>query len=197
MSQKKYTLSFTTGAAFVAETVKIAELYSEMGDWSAVRTLVLNENTLQARTTSTLNKLYRAISSRLKTLSEDEISMLVTGHEDEQRQLIWLAICQRYSLIKDFAIEVLSDRYDKAQYHLSYDDYDVFYNRHAEWHSNLDQASQSTRSKARQVVFKMLRECCLINESNEILPQLLDDKLIALIKQNDPDNTRIFPGSSI
>lgn len=195
MSQKKYTLSFTTGVAFVAETISIAQLYSELGDWSAVRALVLNENTLQARTTSTLNKLYRAISSRLKTLTEDELSVLVTGSEDEQRQLIWLAICQCYSLIKDFAIEVLGNHYDKAQYHLSYDDYDVFYNRSAEWHSNLDQASPSTRSKARQVVFKMLKECCIINESNEILPQLLSEKLIELIKNNDPADTRIFPGA--
>ena len=132
MIQDKYTLSFNTRAALILDTITIARLYTEIGNWNDVRDTVLEHNTLQARTISTLKRIYSEISNRLKTLSDDEIDLLVkgTGHEreKEQKQIVWLGICKRYLLIRDFTIEVLSHYYDKAQYSLSQDDYDAFYN---------------------------------------------------------------------
>jgi hypothetical protein len=193
-SQSKYTLSFTTGAAFITESVSMAKLYSEDGNWPSVRSRVFEENTFQARTASTLKKLYGEISSRLKTLNNDEIKLLAIGTGREQRQLIWLAICQRHPLIRDFAVEVMSGLYDKAQFHLSRDDYNVFYNRLSEWNANLDQASPSTQSKARQVIFKMIRECGLISEESEIIPQSVDSELLNQLSLHDPSIIKIFPG---
>jgi len=195
MSRDNYTISFTTGAALMADTVAVAKLYVNLRDWNKVRTFVIEENTIQARTVSTLKKLYREISSRLKKLSDEELTFLVKGEERDREHIVWFAICQRYPLIKAFAIEVLNEQFEKAQYLLSFDDYDSFYNRNAEWHSNLDKASLSTRSKSRQVVFKMIRECGLVNESGEILPQSLNDKLQKLIRNRGDVDINIFPGA--
>ena len=103
------------------------------------------------------------------------MDILLTGTEREQRQIIWLAICKRYLLINDFSIEVLSDRYDSSQYAVSQDDYVYFYNGKAQWHENLDKASSPSQRKARQMLFIMLKECQLINDTNEIIPQLLQE----------------------
>jgi hypothetical protein len=199
MIQDKYTLSFNTRAALILDTITIARLYTEIGNWNDVRDTVLEHNTLQARTISTLKRIYSEISNRLKTLSDDEIDLLVkgTGHEreKEQKQIVWLGICKRYLLIRDFTIEVLSHYYDKAQYSLSPDDYDAFYNSKAEWDEYLDKASASSRHKARLVVFKMLRECGLLNEADEIIPQRINDEFCYLIETNSPDYIRIFPGA--
>lgn len=178
----------------LSETLLLADLYNKEKDWDQVRTEVLATNLLQARTESTLKKLYREISSRLKTLSDEEISLSAHITEQEQKQLIWLSICRRHKLIANFAVEVLSHNYSKSQYLLSHDDYDVFYHQKAEWHGNLDEASSTTKSKARQVVFKMLRECGLINEQSEIMAQRLNPQLHDYLKEKQPTDLRVFPG---
>lgn len=196
MIKDKYTLSFNTRAALIFDTIAIARLYTEIRSWNDVKKTVMEQNILQARTISTLKRIYSEISNRLKTLRDDEIELLIKGTEQEQKQIIWLGICKRYLLIRDFAIEVLSHRYDKAQYNISEDDYEAFFNSNAEWHKNLDQASADSRRKARQVVFKMLKECGIVNNVYELIPQRLSDDFRYIIENNSPDYIRIFPGAT-
>jgi hypothetical protein len=194
MGNDKYSLSFTTGAALIQDSLNIARLYLEEGGWANVRVAVLRDNTLQSRTQSTLKKVYGEISRRLANLSDEEIQLLVDGDEIQKKQWVWLAICRQYQLIYDFAVEVLVSNYNRSQYLVSHDDYDAFYHPKAEWHSNLDKASSATQRKARQVIFKMLRECGLINEQNEIVIQRLSPQLHYLLKQKKAAELGIFPG---
>ena len=194
MTIARYTLSYTTGAALIPETQLVADLYNKEANWDRVRSEVMASNLFQARTESTLKKLYRETSSRLQTLTDEELGLFTDVIERERQQLVWLAICRRHQLIRDFAIEVLSNNYDKSQYWLTRDDYDAFYHQKAEWHSNLDKASSATQSKARQVLFKMLRECGLINEQDEIVAQRLSPQLLNALKQKQSTDLGIFPG---
>lgn len=199
MAANHYSLSFTTGAALIREAVDVAAIKCELDDWAAVKVYVLDNNTFQSRTTSTLKKLYGEVSRRLQHLSDDELSLLANGTEIDQKQLVWLALCRRYRLIKDFSIEVLSHQYDTARYAVKHDDYDAFYNAKAEWHDNLNSASTQTKSKARQVLFKILRECGLINEHDEIVRQQIGPAVLALLQnsssqKNTADDMSIFPG---
>ena len=193
-SLPQYSLSYTTGAALIKEAAEVARLKNDLSDWSEVKRYVLDNNTFQSRTTSTLKKLYGEVSRRLQHLSDDELNLLAHGSESEQKQLVWLAICKHYLLIRDFAVEVLSLQFEAARYAVTHDDYDAFFNAKAEWHDNLDGASTQTKSKARQVLFKMLRECGLINEQDEIICQHLEPALLAIIKNNDAIDLNIFPG---
>jgi len=189
-----YSLSFTTGAALIREAIDVAVLKGELEDWASVKAHVLKNNTFQSRTVSTLRKLYGEVSRRLQLLSDEELASLASGTEAEQKQLLWLALCRHYSLIKDFSIEVLSHHYDAARYAISHEDYDAFFNAKAEWHDNLDGASIQTKSKARQVLFKMLRECGLINEYDEIVRQQIGPALLGVIKNNNREDVAVFPG---
>lgn len=194
MAANYYSLSFTTGAALIREAIDVAALKCELADWAAVKAYVLAHNTFQSRTTSTLKKLYGEVFRRLQHLSDDELSLLATGAEAEQKQLLWLAICRHYRLIRDFSIELLSHQYDTARYVVKHDDYDAFFNAKAEWHGNLDGASTQTKAKARQVLFKMLRECGLINEHDEIVRQQIGSPVLALLKNNSTEDLNVFPG---
>lgn len=190
----QYSLSFTTGAALEAETVAIAKLKSNLVDWKDVRADVIEKNTLQARTESTLKKLYGEISRRLKHLSDQELALLISSDEKVQKQIIWLAICRHYKFISDFAKEVLYEYFENSRYQISLDDYDVYFNSKAEWNENLDGVSSLTKSKARQVLFKMMRECQITNDNKEILPQQLNNELRASILKGDADEIKLFPG---
>ena len=111
MSKDRYIMSFSTGGLFHHESVKLAALYLDLGDWSSVRDKVIAENLLQTRTLNTLKRVCREVVSRLRTLSSCELEFLIDGSHQEQAYLLWLAICRRYRFIADFAIEVLRERY--------------------------------------------------------------------------------------
>ena len=120
-------MSFTTGSLFRQESLKVAELFIACGDWNAVRKNVLSENLLQARTLNTLKRVYREISSRLKTLCEDELALMVNGTPQDQNQLLWLAVCRRYTFIADFSKEVLREKFISFKGVLQYEDFDAFF----------------------------------------------------------------------
>lgn len=153
------------------------------------------ENIFQARTLSYAERLFREVASRLQTLSAEEMSLLARGNATEQQQLVWLAICQRYAPIHDFALEVLVEHYHQSRSRLDEEAFDTFYQRKAEWQRELERLAPVTVKKARRVVFRMLKECGLLNTDNLILPQTLSAPLRAAMGQGINLKSRIFPGA--
>lgn len=193
MKSKHYSLSFTTGALMHRESIRIAEQYAALQDWEAVRKQVIAENLLQTRTQNTLHRFCREVISRLKLLTEAEMTLLVTGSLQEQRYLLWLAICRRYEFIGDFAREVIHERYLSLALTLTPSEFDSFFNRKSEWHDELERITPTTRHKLRQILFKMLREADLLSKADQINPALLSERLTAAIVQIDRQNLLLFP----
>ncbi len=193
MSNDRYSMSFTTGSLFHRESVELAALYLDLGDWNSVRDKVIAENLLQARTLNTLKRVCREVISRLKTLSPDELEFLVEGNHQEQAYMLWLAVCRRYRFIADFAVEVLRERYITLKSDLTFDDFDSFFNRKSEWHLELNEISPATRAKLRQVLFKMLRDANLLAANNGIHAAMLSPGLLDLIRQSSRRDILNFP----
>jgi hypothetical protein len=193
MSNDKYSMSFTTGGLFHLESVKLAALYLDNGDWNIVLDKVIADNLLQKRTLSTLKRSCREVISRLQTLNSYELEFLVEGNHQEQAYLLWLAICRTYRFIADFAVEVLRERYISLKADLTYDDFDSFFNRKSEWHFELDKITPATRGKLRQVLFKILREADLLAANGMINSALLSPSLLELIRQSDQRDILYFP----
>lgn len=193
MKSKLYSLSFTTGALMHQESITIAERYAALQDWEQVRKQVIAENLLQTRTQNTLRRFCREVISRLKLLNTIELALLVTGTLQEQRYLLWLAICRRYEFIGDFAREVVHERHLSMTLTLTPSEFDSFFNRKSEWHDELEQIAPATRGKLRQILFKMLREADLLTKADQINPALLSDRLTAAITQSDRQNLLLFP----
>jgi excisionase family DNA binding protein len=193
MSNNRYSMSFTTGSLFHRESVKLAELYLDLSDWNSVRNKVIADNLLQTRTLNTLKRVCREVISRLKTLSSGELEFLIEGSHQEQAYLLWVAVCRRYRLIADFAVEVLRERYITLKNDLSHEDFDSFFNRKSEWHSELDEISPATRSKLRQVLFKILRETDLLTVNNMINGAMLSPRLLDVILRVSRRDVLYFP----
>lgn len=188
-----YNMSFSTGTLFREPSILIAKLYAELEDWNSVRAKVLDNNQLQARTNNTAKRVCREIISRLKGLTPDQMSILTEGFPKDQGYILWAAVCKRYRLIYDFAVEVVHEKFLTMDLQLTYGDYDVFLNKKAEWHAEIVRIKASTRNKLRQVVFKMLRDCDLLTKGLMIIPIILSPAMRQCI-QDDPDLTlAIFP----
>jgi hypothetical protein len=193
MSNERYSLSFTTGSLFHYESVNLASLYLELRDWNAVRDEVLSANLLQARTLNTSKRVCREIISRLNKLSSNELDFLVKANSQEQGYLLWLAICRRYRFIADFAVEVLRERYISLKTDLSHTDFDSFFNKKSEWHTELDEIRPATRTKLRQVLFKILREADLLTETYTINAAMISPRLINVLLQGNRRDILFFP----
>ncbi len=170
MAATKYSMSFTTGALFYHESVKIIEFFSYLKQWEKVREAVVAENAIQARTTNTLKRVTNEIISRLKTLSEQELAFFTEVSHTERGYILWLAICRRYAFIGDFAVDVIHDHFISLKNTVTYDDYAVFFNKKAEWHNEVDRIAASTRRKLRQTLFQIMREANLLDKNNTIIP---------------------------
>ena len=189
----RYCMSFTTGGLFHRESVNLAALYLDLGDWNSVRDKVVAENLLQTRTLNTLKRVCREVVSRLRTLSQSELDFLVEGSHQEQAYLLWLAVCRRYRFIADFAVEVLRERYITLKADLTHEDFDSFFNRKSEWHLELDEITPATRSKLRQVLFKILRDADLLAANNMINAAMLSPRLLDVIHRGNRRDVSNFP----
>ena len=186
-------MSFTTGALFRWESVNLATWYLEKDDWDEVRDEVISRNLLQLRTLNSRKRIFREICSRLKRLNRDELELLIEGDHQEQGYLLWLAICRRYRFLYEFSVEVIRERYLTLKYDLDCEDFDAFFNSRMEWHEEIERITTTTRNKLRQVTFKMLRECELLNSDSSIVPALLSSRLINVICSHSGRDLYLFP----
>lgn len=197
MAADKYIMSFTAGALLSRESVTVAELYREIGDWDAVREKVISENRLQMRTLSASRRIFREVSTRLKYLTPAEMAFLLDGSREEQNYLLWLGICKWYHFIHEFAVQVVREKYLRLDLDLTYDEYDAFFNDRAEWHPEVARLAPSTRVKQREVVFRMMREAELLTQHRRIIPAMLTPHLTQLIAQDSPNHLAIYPVSDL
>ena len=184
MDIQKYNMSFTAGALLQSESVTIAKLYLELGSWNEVKDKAIANNVLQSRAVSTLKRISYEIISRLSTLTSEELILLVNSSHKDQAYLIWMAVCRPHKFIADFAIEVLRERFITFKPDLQYSDFEVFFNRKCDWHSELDGLSISTKKKLRQVLFKMLREADFLDGKNNLQATILSPRLLEVIERN-------------
>jgi hypothetical protein len=106
---------------------------------------------------------------------------------------MWAAACRRYSLLGEFAEEVLRERFLVLAPTLDHSDFDSFVRTKAMWHEELAELKESTYRKLRANVFLMLREAGLLSDNGRINPVMLTDRLAAVFANGTASDVRFFP----
>lgn len=190
---QRYLLSFTSGTLYLSGAPIAADLYLRLHNWVDVRSSLRENNLLQARTAATATRWSFELVNRLETLSDEELALLTDATSDELDQLMWAATCRHYSLIAEFAEEVLRERFLLMQTDLAKEHFDAFVNEKALWHKELTEIAPSTYHKLRENLFKMLREGGLITEDGIILPTVLSIRVREQFVHRTPSDVRFFP----
>ena len=197
MVKPGYNMSFTSGGLFFDESLRVAEVFLEKKDWKKVRDAVLENNIIQTRTESSLKRITREVITRLKLLTDNQLKLLISGYKHEQNFLLWLAICKKHEFIKDFAVEIIREKYLKFDYELTPQDYDIFYNRKSDWHPELEKFTETTKDKLRQVLFRIIREVEMVTGENTIVPVLFTEDLAKVIIEDNVSWFSIYPISDL
>jgi len=190
---EKYLLSFTAAGLMLTESIKIAEEYLRLGDWKLVIDSYKDKNLLQSRTNSRSERVFQEIKKRLIILSRDQIQIFVDCNITEQKQILWFIVCKRYQFIREFAIEVIHEKYLAMKSTLEDIDFDGFFIKKADWHPELDDITPSTKTKLKTVMFRMLREVGILSKENAIISSILSVRVANLIKSDTTVGLDIFP----
>ncbi|MBC3881562.1 DUF1819 family protein [Undibacterium sp. LX40W] len=194
-NDQRYRLSFTTGGLFIAETPSIVEIYLDLGDWKKVRDMVREKNLLQVRTSTASLRISKEVVARLEFLTQEELEELVYLNFRDLGYLLWVAVCRRYSFIRDFATEVVREHYLVLRRHLPLSDFDAFLNSKSLWHEELDSIAPSTSKKLRQNLFRMLREANLVDDNLHIQAAMVSPRLAQVLSRNDISDLQVFPAT--
>ena len=190
-------MSFTSGGLFFNESLQIVELFEDIHSWKNTRSIALSENLLQARTASSAKRRVGEICSRLKLLTEAQRQLLLSGSRQEQQYLLWVAVCKQYSFIREFAVEVVREKYLRMDLQLQPADYEIFFEDKAEWHDKLEKLKESTRIKLKQVLYKIMREAEIISPDDMIIPGLLTEQLTKVVAADNPSLLTVIPVSDM
>lgn len=190
---RAYSLSFTSGSLLLSEANVAVSLYLQERDWARVRAAIHHGNLLQSRTASTGHRRAREITQRLSTMTESELELLAVATSDERAHLMWVAACRRYTLVGEFAEEVVRERFLTLAETLSYENWEAFLAVRAMWHDEIGRLADSTKRKLCTNVFRMLFEAGMLSSEGNIVPALLSDRVAELLDHQRLSDVRLFP----
>jgi hypothetical protein len=190
----KYKFTFVIGSLLLSETIKVAEVFLKSDDWDGTKRIVLEDNILQKKMNSSLRKIYLEVQRRLQHLSYEETTFLVKANLEEQRQLLFLALCRRYDFIRDFVVFVLREKVLSMKNVLRDADYYSFTEDVSLSHPEYEKLSERTKRNVRQVLFQILRDVGFISSDSakKISPIFVSSRLQKLIASKNPKELRYF-----
>ena len=193
----KYRLSFGTGNAYINESNLILKKYLENKDWKETEKYSIENNILQTNTLSSAKRIFREISLRLKSLSNEEQEFFIRSNYVDQSILIWISICRTYRFIGDFSSMIILEKFNSYQLELDYNDFNFFYEKQKVFHEELNLLKDSTRKKLRQVIFRIMKDLNMLSQTNEITPQLPSIELREISSLTRKDLKLFLPGATI
>lgn len=183
-----YNITFTAGAAMINETCAIAEAFIDCGkDWEKTWQKALTENLMAKEKLSSNKRYFALVKQRLETLSEDELSALLDGSASIRRQMVLLAICKAHPFIYDFLTENVRDTFFMMREKVSFANFNEFFNEKKYEHPELNNVTDVTVAKMRQVVFRIMEQTELIEnvDSGLIRRPYLSENVERVIVKDD------------
>jgi len=183
-----YNITFTAGAAMINETCAVAEAFLDCNkDWEKTWQKTLSENLMAKDKLSSNRRYFALVKQRLEMLTEDELSALLDGSASIRRQMVLLAICKAHPFIYDFLTENVRDAFFMMREKISFANFNEFYNEKKYDHPELNDVTDVTVAKMRQVVFRIMEQTELIEnvDSGLIRRPYLSENVERVIVKDD------------
>ena len=161
-----YNLTFTAGSAMLNETHAVAEAFLQCeGDWNKTKELTFRENLMEKNRLSTNQRVFALMKQRISALNGEELTLLVDGNMAARRQMVLLAICKAHPFIFDFIRENVRESFYSLHEKISHSNFNEFFNEKKYIHTELEQITDLTIAKIRQVIFRILEQTELIESA--------------------------------
>lgn len=163
MPDTRYKFNFTAGSAMLNEMQSVAEeLVACDGDWSQTAEQVMSKNLMHKEKPSTNRRYFSLMQERLRELNDDELKLLIEGAMPVKRQMILLAICKSHSLVFDFISEMIRELFYSQNEKVTPAHFNEFFHTKKYEHPELEEVTENTVYKMRQVLFLILEQLEII-----------------------------------
>ena len=178
-----YSANITGGGLLLQESRILAQKLLSGVPLAALMAITLSENLLQKRSPATTSKMAGLIISRLSLLDEKFLRLVAEGDKREASLLLLAAISEAHELVGDFLLYIGRECFAQYQKILTEKDWEKFFDQCAQKQPSLNTWSDSTVKKLRNVVFKILLECEVIDDkTNELHPLILPNTVRAYLE---------------
>ena len=190
----KYLFTYTTCSLLVPETIEVIKKYQELKDWNKVRELVIEDNILQKNAISSRKRIFTELKRRINSLTNQELSLITQLGDSQLKYLVFLSILKTYRFIYEFMVEVVLQKYLLFDYKILNSDYESFFESKQLNVEQLNQITDTTKYKLKQVLFRMLEEVQIIDDTkNKIIKKpYLDEELAKVIALDNPNYLKGF-----
>jgi hypothetical protein len=169
MTETRFKLSFTSLPLGLREAEVVVPLWLESQDWEQVYRVVSDQNLLQKGASTSTVRIFREIRQRLETLDPETLEDFMDSGVVDRKAILLLAACKCYPILFRFIREVMWEKTLVFDYSLEAVDFEKFWNRLAEEDETLENITDSTRTKVRQVTFRILFEAGLLSSTLDAL----------------------------
>jgi hypothetical protein len=164
-SQNSYNLGFTASTLRPDLARIVANAYVQEGTWAKAKTAIIRDNLLQYDSHGSSKRMELEMRSRLMNLTENQLIFLAQASIDEATSIAWLAACKRIPFVHDFAVEVLREKLTHQDNILRHSDYEHYLTLKQREHPELNKLTDLSKSKTKQVMYKMLAEASITDAS--------------------------------
>ncbi|MBW2366280.1 MAG: DUF1819 family protein [Deltaproteobacteria bacterium] len=177
--QIKYSGDIVAGSLLIAESRKIAQLLLEGVDKNAWHRAIVIENILQKRSPVAAKRQARLIKNRLILMKPDLWELVHKGESDVSIQALLAAAIKHSRLLGDFLNQVVHEHWRTFKPEINVNDWKHFFENCSHADPQILKWTESTRSKLKQIVFRILTESNYIDgtrpgqiQSVTVLPKI-------------------------
>ena len=183
----KYEFSFTASSLRLNEMILLANSVIDRREFDYI-------NKLGNGKAATGKRLFTELNKRLSKLTDVQIALLAHADLISQNQIAFLSVCKTYGFLRDFVVEIVREKFLVFDNEITEGEYISFFRRKTDLHPEMDELTEITQKKIRQVTFKILEQAGIIDnvKTKIIQPQLLDKNVIDAIIADDSDWLKIF-----
>ncbi len=196
-----YALSMSGASLRLPDVLITIRAYQEAGDWGEARRRIIDDNLYQLNAESSRKRVSGELVKRLRTLTDDELQFILDSYGDDQRAMLWVSICRTYPFIAHLAQDVVKARYDGTVTDYTVGAFEAFFDRESLLHTELLDVSKEGHKKLRNVTFRLLADCGLVQptqgaKSEGTITPLhpSPDFALALDPMHHAETARWFPG---
>ena len=160
-----YIFSYTAATLMLHETNEVMKKYLEYKNWDNVKDLVIEENIMQKQSISSRKRVFVEIKRRIETLSNEQLKYVNKSSSSDIRNLIFLSILKTYRFIYEFMTEVISKKVLMFDYKILNSDYETFFESKKYGVEQLENITEATQYKLKQVLFRILEEAMIIDNT--------------------------------
>ena len=187
---EEYSAKLTGEPFLYNETKIIAKYLFEGENLESLRKRNVKENLIMYKKSSAISRVNSAIFRRLAIFDEKMLDSFVNSDIETSKYILVYAIMKTDKLVNDFIFDVYRDKLIVQNYYIEKFDINNWFEEKC-MVSNLKDRTDSTKSKLKQVILKILQDSgMVIKEKNrfKIIKPLLSPDFISILKHNDDLN---------